>query len=67
MVEFTKNLSLFLCSMKYCCVFLFFSVVQSKEVKNPDQPEKGEWRFSSQKEWETNSVGKDILDLFPAL
>lgn len=44
-----------------CCLLLFLSTVQSKEVKNPDQPEKGEWSFSPQKEWETESAGKDIL------
>ncbi|MCK4944098.1 MAG: 6-bladed beta-propeller, partial [Candidatus Aminicenantes bacterium] len=51
--------------MKYwifiCCLFLFFGTVQSKEVKNPDHPIKGEWSFSPRKAWETDSAGKDIL------
>jgi len=49
------------CLIFVCCLFLFLSNIQSKEVKNPDLPEKGEWSFSPQKQWETDSAGDDIL------
>lgn len=49
------------CWIVICCLFLFSGFTQPKEVKNPDQPEKGDWSFSPQKQWETDIAGKDIL------
>ena len=41
--------------------FLFFITIESIEVKNSDLPKNGEWSFSPQKQWETDSAGDDIL------
>jgi hypothetical protein len=44
-----------------CFIFILFAGIQSDEVTNSDLPEKGEWSFSAQKDWETDTAGKELL------
>lgn len=49
------------CWIFICCLFFFLGSGITQEVRNPTIPQHGKWFFNPHIEWETVSVGSDIL------
>jgi len=49
------------------CMLLVFLALNAEIVKNQDKPQRGQWNFSPQKEWEVDSAGEDLLVEIPCM